>query len=391
MSKVLFVLGGSLDVGGAERQLQVLAPALLSHGYQVEVLCLWKRGALADDLVARGVPVTAIPAAIGGMRGPFAKLARLVAGWLAVRGEIRRFSPDILHLILPHAYVVGGFATLWTKGLVRVMSRRGLNRYLQGRPLARWQETYLHRHMDVLLGNSMAVAQELVSEGADHKRVGLIYNGIVPGSADVDLDRYEVRRVLGVPRDALMLIKVANLWQYKGHADLLAALARVDLGGDWRLVLVGRDQGERSALQRQAQRLGLAERVIFVGSRNDVPELLAAADIGISASHEEGFSNAVLEYLAAGLATVVTDVGGNAEAVGETGEVVPARDVDSLTAALMRMADPSYRHRLAGLARARAALFNMDSCVQSYVQLYQSLLAGKGLPGDLRITRELQE
>lgn len=381
---ILYVLSGALDVGGAERQLMALAPALVGRGFDVEVLCLWKRGSMADELEVRGVPVSAIPPVIGAMRGPFAKLARLVSGWLTVRRAIHRMSPDIVHFVLPHAYVVGGFAALLSSGPRRVASRRGLNRYLEGRPLARWQEAFLHKHMDALLGNSRAVALELVDEGAPQDKVGLIYNGLVPVSDGIPSTREEMRRALGICPDVLLLVKVANLWHYKGHADLLDALGRVDFAQDWRLLLVGRDEGTQAGLQEQAQRLGLADKVIFLGSREDVPALLSACDIGISASHEEGFSNAVLEYLAAGLATVVTDVGGNAEAVGEAGEVVQAGDAAAMAAALQRLADRSDRSRLAQLARQRAALFDMDGCIDRHVQLYRSLLAGEGLPTALR-------
>ncbi|MBK8523307.1 MAG: glycosyltransferase [Betaproteobacteria bacterium] len=185
--------------------------------------------------------------------------------------------------------------------------------------------------MDALLGNSQAVVQDLLDEGAP-SGVRLIYNGIDVGRFATGSARrgQTLRAELGFSDDRVVLTCVANLFPYKGHADLLAALAL--LGAEFSerstLLLVGRDAGARAALEAQLVQLGLTERVRFLGERGDVPDLLAASDIGVLASHEEGFSNAVIEGMAAGLPMVVSDVGGNAEAVidGECGHVVPARD-----------------------------------------------------------------
>jgi glycosyltransferase involved in cell wall biosynthesis len=112
----------------------------------------------------------------------------------------------------------------------------------------------------------------------------------------------------------------------------------------------------------------------------DVGPCLAAADIGVLSSHEEGFSNAVLEGMAAGLPMLVTDVGGNAEAVldGEHGHVVPARDPSALAARLVALAlDPAQRRRFGAAAKARAQdCFSVDACVSQYLQMYRKLLAG---------------
>ena len=133
---------------------------------------------------------------------------------------------------------------------------------------------------------------------------------------------------MGIGPQALTLVMVGNLIAYKGHGDLLVALGQAapQLPPDWRLLIVGRDEGIASALQAQSVALGIDRNVLFLDTRNDVPDILNACDIGVLCSHQEGFSNAVLEGMAASLPMIVTDVGGNAEAVldGECGIVVPA-------------------------------------------------------------------
>lgn len=263
------------------------------------------------------------------------------------------------------------------------MSRRSRNHYQLRHPVAAWVERRLHRRMDALLGNSRAVVQDLLDEGAPPERVRLIYNGIDPGRFATGEARVARRRAvraeLGLHDDDLVLTCVANLFPYKGHADLLAAMAM--LGGDRStrptLLLVGRDAGARAALEAQSAQLGLTAKVRFLGERGDVPNLLAASDIGVLASHEEGFSNAVIEGMAAGLPMVVSDVGGNAEAVtdGECGLVVPAHEPAALANALALLVDdPGRRCAMSEAARHRvAAAFSLDACVAAYETLYEEL------------------
>ena len=237
--------------------------------------------------------------------------------------------------------------------------------------------------MDALLGNAQAVVQDLLDEGAPPDRVRLIYNGIDAGRFAAGEARIERRRTLraalGLPDDRVVLACVANLFPYKGHADLLDALAL--LGAEFAaratLLLIGRDSGARAALESQAARLGLSASVRFLGERGDVPDLLAASDIGVLASHEEGFSNAVIEGMAAGLPMVVSNVGGNAEAVidGECGHVVPARDSAALAKALaLLIRDPGRRQMMGDSARRRVtSSFSLDACVAAYEALYEEL------------------
>lgn len=382
--KILFVLGGSLDVGGAENQLLALIPELLKSGLEVAVLCLRPPGIRGDRVKQMGVPVFAPPEFTNRGRGIVRKLAGLLGGVLAVWRCVRRERPDIAHFILPHAYLVGGLALIAAGSPRCVMSRRGMNRYLQSRPMTRWIERKLHQRMHILLGNSCQVARELVFEGAPSERVGVIYNGLADHRFEALPSCAEAREQLGLPQNTLILIKVANLWPYKGHVDIIEALAGIDLPGDWRLLIVGRDEGAGSGVRQEIARRELDGHVIIVGERDDVPLLLAAADIAVCASHEEGFSNAVLEYMAAGLASVVTDVGGNREAVADAGIVVPADDVPSLRKAIITLLDSDTRAGLAARARQRARCFSMPRCAFEYEKLYRYLLSRGTLPPHLK-------
>ena len=297
---------------------------------------------------------------------------------------LRVGRPDVVHFFLPAAYLVGGIASLGAPVRRRVMSRRSLNDYQRDHPALARLERLLHRRMDAVLGNAQAVVDQLRQEGAPAARLGLIYNGIDPASA---ADRRgEVRGRLGIAEDSLVAVLVANLIAYKGHADLLRGLAaeRARLPPGWTLLCVGRDDGIGAELRALARHLGVAEQVRWLGQRDDASALLAAADIGILCSHQEGFSNAILEGMAAGLPMLVTDVGGNAEAVvdGETGLVVPAHDPAHLGAALASLAgDPARRRAMGAAGRRRVSEhFSLDACVAAYERLYEGLLTAPGRP-----------
>jgi glycosyltransferase involved in cell wall biosynthesis len=222
------------------------------------------------------------------------------------------------------------------------------------------------------------VVKELSAEGVPETKLRLIYNGIdiSPG-----MDRSAARRALDLKDDALVGIMVANFIPYKGHHDLIEGLALVakQLPVGWRVLLAGRDEGLMPELKSLAAKRGIAGDLLFLGERSDVPRLLAAADFGLLTSHEEGFSNVVLEGMAASLPMIVTDVGGNSEAVldGETGIVVPPHDPKAIGGAVLRLAhDCNRRKSLGDAGRRRAAdHFSMATCLNAHLELYRTLLA----------------
>jgi glycosyltransferase involved in cell wall biosynthesis len=210
----------------------------------------------------------------------------------------------------------------------------------------------------------------------------LIYNGLDTAQLPTT-SREQTRARLGVLDATLVFVTVANLIPYKGHLDLVEAFGRLKgrIPDYWKLLVVGRDDGAGAAVKALAASRGIAENVSYLGSRDDISELLVASDIGLLASHQEGFSNAVIECMYAGLPMIVTDVGGNAEAVidGETGIVVPPQDPVSFGEAIARLAkDPILRRSYGVNGRRRVeAHFSLNSCVSRYEALYRGLQAGK--------------
>ncbi len=377
--RTLIVIG-SLDVGGAEMHLLQVLPAIAASGFEIAVHTLTGRGALAERFEAAGIRVIAPPGNEAGARaGGFAGRAlRAVRAGLSLAMFLRKWRPAIVHFFLPEAYLAGAPVALLASGAKRVMSRRSLNAYQAKWPLLARVERALHGRMHALLGNSQAVLDDLVAEGAPRDRLHLIRNGIDLSRFADPAPRAVVRAAIGTAPDALVFVCVANLIAYKGHADLLAALAAARDLPEWELWCAGRDDGIGTALRAQAQAAGIAARVRWLGPRVDVPDLLAAADVGVLASHEEGFPNAVVEAMAAGLPVVATRVGGVPEAIvdGSTGLLVGPHDPAGLSMALSGIgADPDLRIRMGGAGRARVvAEFALESCVVGYERLYRTLV-----------------
>lgn len=382
--EIMFVIG-TLHVGGSEQHLARIAPALSSRGWKVSVFSLGGDGPLRLALEREGVAVLRSPVRRGqGGANLLTRVLGFSGAAAALLWAMLRRRPAVVHCFLPAAYMTGAPAAWIARIPIRIMSRRSLNDYQRNRLGSRSLERLLHRSMTALLGNSRAVVRQLSEEGVPPRRLGLIYNGIDACEFEASADsRAATRDALSLAPTTLALVIVANLIQYKGHADLIdaLALARPDMLEDWRLIVVGRDDGIQDAIERQAEAAGLAGNIVFLGARRDVPALLAAADIGLLVSHQEGFSNAVIEAMAAGLPMIVTDVGGNAEAVQdkETGLVVPARDPARLAQAIVALANDPNRRSILGAAGRRRALefFDFAECVDKYDRLYRALLDGK--------------
>lgn len=381
-TSLVFVIT-SLHDGGAQHHLAMIIPRLIELGFEIGIISL-RRDGLISALAEHSHRIHFPPLSETTARWPrpFSALQLPVTVAFVIFSLLFR-KPDIVHAFLPAACIVAiPFAYL--VGIkVRIGSRRSLDNYQRGRRWVRLMERLWFTTANAVLANSNAVLDQLLLAGAKESKTAVIYNGIDgKGFRRTDSSGPEARHALGVPRDALVFVVVANLIDYKGHADLLRALDLCrSLLPDWRLICIGRDDGYGAELCELAQRLDLSQRVQWLGARDDVPGLLPAADVMVLPSHQEGFPNSVLEGMAAGLAIVASKVGGVPEAIvdGESGLLVNPRDPTSLAAALTRLAaDTDLRHRLARNAADRQQRrFGVVACTDRYASLYRGLLEGR--------------
>ena len=321
----------TLDRGGAEWHLLQVLPRLLAYNFKIEIFCLHHRGELAAEMERRGIVVRGSDVPQSSLQ---VRIVHLLIRSVVLFFHLARNKPDIVHFFLPAAYILGAPASVLARCRIRLMSRRSQNRYQKHLFWSGFIERQWHRRMSAVLGNSKNVTEQLSQEGVPQSKLHLVYNGVDLSAFGRQTPRQVARGRLGLSSEALVFVIVANLIPYKGHADLLHAFARIKdhLPQNWMLFCAGRDDGIGSSLQDMVEELGLTQRVHWLGSVKDIPSLLSAADVALLTSHEEGFSNAIIEYMATGLPTIATDVGGNPEAVlnEKTGLIVLGR-CDSAT------------------------------------------------------------
>ena len=361
--KTILIVIDQLGVGGAERQLAEILPRLDRKKYQVLIYTLSANGPCAKKLREKGIKV--ISSSCSKFLLPLSMLKLIRISW--------KYRPAIIHYYLPKAYLVGSICARFSPKAKLIMSRRSLNVYQNKHPYLARIEKKCHRAMHLILANSKAILNELIhNENVPERKTRLIYNG-------VRIDQINSPIKNSTPK-TLILIIVANLFPYKGHVDLLKAfsIAKNDLPSNWQLLCVGRDEGMLTALKVQSKDSFLDDHVQWLGEREDVSQLLSIADIALLCSHQEGFSNSVLEAMAAKLPLVVTDVGGNSEAVinGETGIVVPSKNPQALSKAIVKLSnDKKLRIDMGEAAYQRAnQYFSIQRCVESHHAVYSELL-----------------
>lgn len=374
----------TLQVGGTEKHLSFILPELVKKGWKVKVITLSSLAPLKESLMSQGVAVKTPPAWFNAKFFSYFPFKSVILTFNVIRlcWEFVVDRRSITHFFLPRAYGIGMFAACLTgMKAPKLMSRRSLNYYQRKHWGFKNIESFFHQKCAYILGNSQAVIDQLnQDEKVALSKLKLLYNGIPLERYGQALSKNNVRASLNIAEDALVMILVANLIPYKGHADLLQALGcyRQRLPKSWKLLCVGKDEGLKESLQGLAKSLRIENNIYWLGSRNDTRDLLEASNIGLLCSHEEGFSNAILEAMAAGLPMIVTDAGGNREAVShnDTGFVVEPKNPDQLGQAIYALANnPALAKSFGEAGRQRVeAFFSLEKCVQNYHDLYQSLL-----------------
>lgn len=360
---------GQLERGGAEGQVALLAHGLIERGHDVRVA------------TGEG-PIEVIPPELTDRIAHLPDRPRYLR-WRSLRRFLRGFKPDVLHSQLSVANVFGTFAGAAERVPCRVMTLLSTDPFksLPIKTGERLAASFAHR----VMVNSAGVWEVALRRlGVPEEKAVLIYNG-------VDTDRFTperkglygaaVRTELDIPDGAFVFGNVANFHPIKDHGTLLEAAAgiRGETAEDEKpyLLLVGSGPEER-AIRERAGELGLLPRVRFVGSVADVERYYAAMDVFTLTSLAEGFSNAILEATASGRPCVVTDVGGNAEAVddGVNGYVVAPGDAGAVRDKLsVLFSNPGLRAEM-GAAGRRIAIerFGVGRMVDETVAMYREVL-----------------
>ena len=384
----------TLLCGGTETQFMTLARALAPDRFDVRFACLRQLGPFVDELSQRVIPLQEYSVStfrsVNALRQQ-AKFAR----------DVRRNATDIVHTYSFYGNVFAiPPARLAAPVVVASVRDRGL--YLT--PMQQRVQRYVCRLADRVLVNAEAVKSWLVGDGFSASRITVIPNGIDMSRFNGPADPITVRRSLGVPDNAPLVAVVSRLHRLKGIEDFLDAAAMIAaMRPGVRFLVVGEPSpvdniAYLDELSARAERLGIGDRVIFTGLRDDVPALLSAVDVSVMPSLNEALSNVLLESMAAGAPVVATDVGGTTEALqhDRNGLLIPPGNPAAIAKAVERLLSDRPLARALG-ARARQAIvdkFSLERMVAATAAVYEDLLARKQrrpvVPGEVRAINRQQ-
>lgn len=375
--RVLFLVR-SLQLGGAELQLLMLARGLRDRGHTVTIVTFYPGGPVWESATRDGIECRSL-----GKRSRWDLLRPL----LRLRRLAAAFAPDVLYSMLQGANVLAALARPLLGGARLVWGVRASNMvfdfYGSSARLALAAERVTWRAADLIICNSEAGASFYRSHGVAADRLRVIRNGIDTDAFRLDEEAGDTLRwELQVPDGTPVLGIVGRLDPVKDHATLLAACAQLRSRGlEPQIWCVGDGPDEvRQQLKSRAAGFGLQSAVRWLGVRRDLRAVYNALDLLACVSLSEGFPNVVAEAAACGTPCVVTDVGDSAVIVEETRFVVPPAAPERLAEAILSALRTERRQSSAWRERITRR-FSRDAFVRATERALQETLRTTGHDG----------
>lgn len=366
--QTILYLSTSSGPGGAERVISNLSASLDPARYRA-ILCLFRPGWIQEHTENRGVRTYVIPT-----QGMF--------DWrwvLRVKRLLKDEHVDLIHAHEFDANVQGTFVAALS-GVPLVATVHGKN-YFWEKLRRRLAYQWVSRNA-TMVAVSENLKQFIVEKvGVDSGHVKVVYNGVdlLPHCGPADID--QCRKELDLPTGDQIVGVVGNLYPVKGHQYLIAAIPAVLAKcPNTTFIFAGRGQLE-GELKEQAHQLGVAQKVRFLGLRQDIPRILAVLHAFVLPSLSEGLSLAILEAMVAGKPVIATDVGGNPELVedSETGYLVPSQNSQALADRLISLLmnrDRALQFGKVGQLRAQGQ-FSLRTMVREYQAIYDQCIEAR--------------
>ncbi|MDX6306620.1 MAG: hypothetical protein QOI77_3589 [Blastocatellia bacterium] len=371
---VLFIID-SFEQGGSERQaMQLLTQLHASGKCRVHLACLQNRGSLRLEADQLGIGEIHEYALTSFYDLNFVKQLRRLVRF------IRENEIDVVHTHCFYTNIFGMFGGFLAGVRARVTSKGETDGFRT--PLQKRAERAAFRLSHRVIANCLVVQNQLIREGVHPAKIIQHYNGLDLERLKVraGLSREEALAGLSLPSDRRYISIVANLRNpVKDHPMFLRAAARVRAAVPNAGFAIAGEGELMEALSELAAQLGIRDDVFFLGRCDNVADLLFASEIGVLSSTAEGFANAILEYMAAGLPVVATDVGGAREAIAEdvTGYTVKSGDHEEMAVRIIDLLNKPARARALGEQGKliAAGKFSCDRHLQNTLELYDELLS----------------
>ena len=340
MTKALQVMAGAA-VGGAEEFFMRLVPALARAGVEQRVAL---RTHDIREAIFKSAGIQTVAAQFGGMLDFSTRRI--------VHQEVTDFTPDIV--------------MAWMSRAARYCSA---GKHVLAARLGGYYDLKYYRHCDHLIGNTEAIRSYLIAQGWPEERAWYVPNFVDDAHADaIDRSNHDT------PNDAPLLLALGRLHENKAFDVLIAALANIPNAYLW----IAGDGPQDSALRAATHTHGVADRVRFHGWRNDIPKLLATADLLVCPSRHEPLGNVVIEGWAHGVPVVAANSDGPRSLIRneETGLLVPINDADTLSRSINRLiGSPDFAAELASAGyQAYQAAYTENIVVQQYQAFFERVV-----------------
>lgn len=374
--RILFMIDemAAITDGGTERQLIQIIKLCKAAGLSPELALLRNTEWLTKERA--GCPVhRADVVGIMSAKGVF-RLLRL-ASW------IRSSRFEIVHCFFRDSNLVGPLVSRLAGVPVVVTSRRNLNYDTTFARLI--LQKIANRFTDVVVANCEAVRTTIAAmEKLPLKKVEVIYNGIETDSFQRDYDdRKQIRSELGLKDEDFLVGCISVVRPIKGVDILVEAADRLLSDLPQAHICVVGDGPDFNLLSAITASRPWSARFHWAGAQEDVHPYLSAFDLAVLPSRSEGFSNSILEYFAAGLPVVATDVGGNSEAViPDVGLLVPPGDAAELSRAIGTLARDGRLEQRSAVARRSARRWDVSTALTRNAHFYAECLGDSSRPQD---------
>lgn len=362
-----------MNVAGAQMVLFNLTKGLLERGNYCPLICTTAWGALADEAEKIGIRVLLLNQDRVFDTSLITELGSL----------IRKSKISIVHSHMWSANLYSGILFALTKKPIFIVTEHGRHTLKKKRRIL--MNRFIVKEADAVITVSDQLRKDMIDFGkVSPNKITTIENGIDLNRFNGNrLDRKEIRKKLDLEISTPVIGIVGNLTEVKGHRYFLEAASVISKHKpDARFLIVG-DGVLREQLENQAHRLGIAQKVSFLGRRSDVPEILSALDVFVLSSEFEGIPNALLEAMAMGKPVVATKVGGVPEIVedGYTGITVSPKNSLTLAEAITRLLKDNMLSMQMGYKASKVIRerFNVSLMVDRYEALYDNLLHRKML------------
>jgi len=361
---------------GAEKQLYLLASSLNPEKFR--------------PIIVQLSPDTSFQVASGNLEG--LELFHFPTGKLYSLNGLRQINHllsltknkkvDMIHTFFEKSEVMGWLAMRLSGTPVWITSRRDLG--FKRKKIYDKIFRMTSKDCKKCIANCNAVREQAIQqENLPPGKIEVIYNGLDLSEYQQTLKNESLREELGVVNGVPLVGLIANFnFEIKGHIYFLGSAKKIlEKVPNAKFVLVG-DGALRLRYEEVARELNIKKDVYFLGKRTDVPAIISSLDVSVLSSTNEGFSNVIMESMAAGKPVVATNVGGSKEMIkdGITGYLVPPADSNAMANAIMDLLkSPEKAVAMGGMGRKVVQeKFTVETMVKKYEELYFSLLEDRG-------------